>query len=175
MMNEHNSGGKYSMTKPVSNGLALASLIMLLSACATQDQSRVVDAAVAPLNDLNLIHAEIPASLQAAQQQPYAIPPDVTCDALVAEVHELDTVLGPDLDAPATESNPSLIERGVEHAQNAAIGALRRTTEGAVPFRGWVRKLSGAERYSKRVAAAIAAGTVRRAFIKGLMASKTCS
>jgi hypothetical protein len=43
-----------------------------------------------------------------------------------------------------------------------------------VPFRGWVRKLSGAERYSRQVAAAIAAGAARRAFLKGLAQGKGC-
>src|SRR6266480_371568 len=56
----------------------------------------------------------------------------------------------------------------------ATVRALRHTAEGVVPFRGWVRKLSGAERYSKQVAAAIAAGTARRAFLKGLGVSKEC-
>jgi hypothetical protein len=42
-------------------------------------------------------------------------------------------------------------------------GAVQKAAEGVVPFRGWVRKLAGAERYSRQVAAAIAAGTVRRA------------
>jgi hypothetical protein len=37
-----------------------------------------------------------------------------------------------------------------------------------------VRKLSGAERYSKQVAAAIAAGTVRRAFLKGMAQASAC-
>jgi hypothetical protein len=41
-------------------------------------------------------------------------------------------------------------------------------------FRGWVRKLSGAERYSKQVAAAIAAGSIRRAFLKGLGQAAAC-
>src|SRR5664280_2970956 len=71
----------------------------------------------------------------------------------------------PDLDTPATESNSGLIERGSNEAKSSAVDALRSTTEGIVPFRGWVRKLSGAERYSHKVAASIAAGTVRRAFL----------
>lgn len=155
--------------------LTLVGLSLLLWGCATPEQAKVVDAAVVPLNDLNIVRAEIPAALARAQEGPYAIPADASCTILGTEIHELDAVLGPDLDAPATDSNPSLIERGTEQVQNAAIGAIRRTTEGVVPFRGWVRKLTGAERYSKKVAAAIAAGTVRRAFIKGLMASKTCA
>ena len=83
-------------------------------------------------------------------------------------------MLGPDLDAPASASNPGLNERGSNAVGTAAVDALRRTAEGVVPYRGWVRKLSGAERYSKQVAAAIAAGTVRRAFLKGLRASTEC-
>ena len=37
-----------------------------------------------------------------------------------------------------------------------------------IPFRGWIRKLSGAERHDKYVQAAITAGAVRRAYLKGL-------
>ncbi|MGZ5182034.1 MAG: hypothetical protein ACXWC2_16235, partial [Ramlibacter sp.] len=53
-------------------------------------------------------------------------------------------------------------------------GAVQRTAEGLIPFRGWVRKLSGAERYSKKVAASITAGSVRRGFLKGFAASEHC-
>lgn len=152
----------------------LICLVLGLSACASKDQSRVTDAAMAPLSDLNLVKADIPAVLLTAQQQPYAVPGEATCESLLADIKALDAVLGPDLDAPASENNPSLIERGSNEAKNAAVGALRSTTESVVPFRGWVRKLTGAERYSKKVAAAIAAGTVRRAFLKGLMVPKAC-
>ena len=151
-------------------GLALA-----LSACAVRNPSRVADAATAPLNDLNLVYAEIPAVLLEAQKQAYAMPADPSCAALSAAIGELDVALGPDLDAPATESDPGLIERGSDEVQSSAIGALRSTTESIVPFRGWIRRLSGAESYSKKVAASIAAGTIRRAFLKGLRVSKGCA
>ena len=139
-----------------------------------QKQPDVVDAAATPLSDLNVVHAEIPAVLVEAQKEAYAVPSDRSCASLEARVRALDEVLGPDLDAPASASNPGLIERGSRAASTAAVGALRQTAEGIVPFRGWVRKLSGAERYSKQVASAIAAGTVRRAFLKGLRVSKEC-
>ena len=45
---------------------------------------------------------------------------------------------------------------------------------GIVPFRGWVRKLSGAERHARDVAAAIGAGAVRRAFLKGIAGQRGC-
>jgi len=135
---------------------------------------RVTDAATSPLNDLNLIRAKIPAVLLDAQKQPYAIPAEPTCADMAVKIQELDAVLGPDLDAPHTGLDPSLVERGTNEAKNAAIGALRSTTENIIPFRGWVRKISGAESHARNVAAAIVAGTIRRAFIKGVMASKPC-
>src|SRR5437773_3320588 len=152
----------------------LVLLALVLVACTTQKQSDFVDAAATPLSDLNVVHAEIPAVLLEAQKEPYSVPSDQSCVSLKARVRALDEVLGPDLDAPASASNPGLVERGTSAAGTTAVGALRHTAEGVVPFRGWVRKLSGAERYSKQVAAAIAAGTARRAFLKGLGVSKEC-
>jgi len=152
----------------------LALLALALAACTTQQQSSAVDAAATPLRDLNVIHAEIPAVLAEAQKKPYAVPSGQDCAALDAGVRALDEVLGPDLDTPASSKNPGLIERGADQAGNAAVGTLRSTAESVVPFRSWVRRLSGAERYSKQVAAAITAGTIRRAFLKGLRASKAC-
>lgn len=150
-------------------------LAFALSACASNDQTRVTDAASSPLRDLNLIRTKIPEVLLEAQKQPYAVPPEVTCAEMAVKVQELDAVLGPDLDAPHTGLDPSLVEQGTSVAKNAAVDALRSTSESIIPFRGWVRKISGAERHARNVAAAIVAGTIRRAFIKGLMASKPCA
>jgi hypothetical protein len=111
---------------------------------------------------------------QLAQQHPYLVPVDGNCAAIIAEIHKLDEVLGADLDAPASDDTPSLLDRSGDFAEDQAVGAVQRTAEGLVPFRGWVRKLSGAERYSKKVSASITAGSVRRAFLKGV-ASQHCS
>lgn len=157
---------------------------VLLAACAsapatdkpaagesTGRNAQVGQALTTPLSDLNLVRAEIPAPLASALKGPYALPADRSCMALSADVQALDAVLGADLDTPSTSANPSLIDRGGD----AAVGALRNTAEGVVPFRGWVRKLTGAEKYSREVAAAIAAGTIRRAYLKGLGASAGCA
>lgn len=152
----------------------LCCLAVLLGGCAAAPTDKVGQAAVTPLNDLNLVQAPIPEVLQQAQSAPYAKPADLACPRLSALVKALDEVLGPDLDAPAHPNNPGLIERGEHLAGDAAGDALKRTAEGVIPFRGWIRKLSGAERYSKQVAAAIAAGSVRRGYLKGLMAAQTC-
>ena len=150
-------------------------LVLVLAACAAPEPGRVTDAATAPLSDLNLVKAPIPAVLADAQKHPYAAPVDTGCSALATAVRSLDEVLGADLDAAPSAANPGLIERGGTAIGDAAVGALRSTAEGLVPYRGWIRKLTGAERYSKEVAGAIAAGTVRRAFLKGISAARGCT
>jgi hypothetical protein len=152
---------------------------LLLSACASRQpappaesqgtNARVTQAVTTPLSDLNLMKTEIPPLLQAAAAGPYAPPADSSCAALNSAVLALDELLAPDLDAPP-EAKQSLTERGGD----AALNALQRTAEGAVPFRGWLRKLSGAERQSRRVEAAIEAGQARRSFLKGMRAGRGC-
>lgn len=157
-----------------------ASLCLTLAACASQPQpggqggmqGGVQKAALTPLNDLNLVRGEIPPVLQAARKAPYAAPPD--CAVLAQNLAELDAVLGADLDSPPDPSKPSLLERGSDAVGDAAGKALQNAAEGVIPFRGWVRKLSGAERYERSVAAAITAGGVRRAFLKGWAGAQAC-
>jgi hypothetical protein len=137
--------------------------------------AQVAQSVTTPLSDLNLVRADIPAVLTAAQKAPYAIPADRSCAALGSDIRALDAVLGADLDVVVTGANPSLIERGAGTVGTAAVGALRGAAEGVVPFRGWVRKLTGAERYSREVAAAITAGSIRRAYLKGLGVAGQCA
>ncbi|MCH7343882.1 hypothetical protein LZ017_10875 [Pelomonas sp. CA6] len=139
-----------------------------------QTGAQVAQAVTAPLGDLNIVRAEIPPVLKAAQKGPYELPADRSCAALLAQVKALDAVLGADLDVPPSAGQPSLLERGTDAAGSAAVSAVRNTTEGVVPFRGWVRKLTGAERYAREVNGAIAAGTVRRAYLKGLGQAAGC-
>lgn len=156
---------------------ALCLIAASLAACSTppadpkpSSGEQFAQVATTPLTDLNLVRADIPPVLAAAQKAPYAVPSDRSCEALAKDVQALDAALGADLDTPATAANPSLVERGGD----VAMVAVHDAAGGIVPFRGWVRKLSGAERYAKDVAAAIAAGTIRRAYLKGLGQSAGC-
>ena len=158
------------------NKLLAAMATLLLAACAAPDKvaKEAQDSVTAPLADLNLVRAEIPPVLAAAAKAPYAMPEVRSCPALAAAIEELDAALGADLDTPVTPVNPSLIERGVNLATDTAARQVRTLTTVVVPYRGWVRKLSGAEKYSKEVSAAIASGTVRRAYLKGLGRAENC-
>ena len=128
---------------------------------------KVAQIATTPLSDLNVVKVEIPAVLNDAMRAPYAIQAGLSCEGLTTEINALNEALGPDLDTPHNPQNPSALERGVGAVGNAATGAVKGAVEGAIPFRGWLRKLSGAERQSAKVAAALAAGAVRRGFLKG--------
>lgn len=151
--------------------LSLLAVAALLAGCASSNQDKVAQAATTPLSDLNVVRADIPDVLQAAVAAPYAMPEDMSCASLAAAIRALDDVLGPDLDVPSSAGSPGLLDRG----EDAATGALQRTAEGVIPFRGWVRKLSGAERYARHVSAAITAGGVRRGFLRGLAVAKPCA
>ena len=153
----------------------VCSFALTLSACAAAPGSKgVTDAATTPLSDLNLVKADIPPVLAEALKAPYRPPSAPGCEVIAAEVTQLEAVLGADLDVPPSPNRPSLLERGSSAAGEAAVGALRGAAEGVMPFRGWVRKLSGAERYSREVAAAIAAGSVRRSYLKGIGQARGC-
>lgn len=158
------------MRNATALSLSLVAAAALLAGCASSNQDKVATAATTPLSDLNVVRADIPDVLKAASAAPYAVPADASCAGLASAVNALDEVLGPDLDAPHSANNPGLLDRG----EDAATGALQRTAEGVIPFRGWVRKLSGAERYARQVSAAITAGGVRRGFLRGLAAAKAC-
>lgn len=158
--------------------LVILSLAVLLASCSTHKElskketsKQIGDAVTVPLNDLNLIETAIPEALRLAQKNPYAPPVDASCTALAKDITALDEVLGADLDIPVVKDNESLIARRVV---SESVSAIRKTTEAVVPYRNWVRKLSGAERKSRAVASAIAAGGIRRAYLKGIGHSSKC-
>ncbi|MCZ8233784.1 MAG: hypothetical protein ACK520_16900 [Inhella sp.] len=156
------------MTVHLPSTVSMLVGMLLLTACSST-ASTVGDAATTPLRDLNVVKADVPPVLLKAQQAPYALPEDRRCEALRQAVQELNEVLGPDWDAPPADP-ASTADKG-----QAEVGkALQRAAEGAVPFRGWVRKLSGAERQERRVARAIEAGEARRAFLRGLSVGQAC-
>ena len=145
----------------------------LLAACTTpHKQPGLAEAVTTPLADLNLMRAQVPAVLVEARDRPYRLPIRSDCADLQGELHALDQALGPDLDA--TASSEAIQDKLGRAAGNAALKAVRRSAEDALPMRGWIRKLSGAERRDEQINAALKAGTARRAFIKGMLYAHGC-
>ncbi len=140
---------------------------------AQANRSGIAGAAIAPLRDVNVVRTKIPTALLQALAEPYARPPKDGCAAIVAEVTTLDDALGPDMDIQNPEKPRR--QRLKEQAESGAYGLVAGAAEGVIPFRGWVRKLTGAERHDKLVGNAIGAGRVRRAYLKGLGEARGCN
>ena len=121
---------------------------------------------IAPLTDFNITRSEIPAPLKSAGASPYGLVPDDSCTAIGAEVGRLDAALGPDLDAGTGDDK----NQGAE----IAAGALRSLTTGWIPFRGIIRRITGAEAHATAVREAVLAGAVRRAYLKGYGERQGC-
>lgn len=135
----------------------------------------ITGAMTAPLRDVNVIRTKIPRILLEAMDDPYNRPARADCTSLTALIKPLDAALGEDLDSmPATEDE-DLMDRGRKAAGEAALGAVASAAQDMIPMRGWVRKLSGAERHDRLVQSAIASGAVRRAYLKGLGESRGCN
>lgn len=142
--------------------LLLATATMVLFSLPAQAQEGVdpeptiEDVAMTPLSDFNLSKDEIPEVLLTARQAPYAPPASGDCETLLVEVGNLDAVLGDDYD---TAPPP---DRGI-----SATGVAQRVVGSFIPFRGLIREISGARAHEAEFREAIAAGLMRRAYLKG--------
>ena len=124
--------------------------------------------------DFGLLESRIPPVLTEAMADPYARVTPASCDHLAAEIARLEAALGPDLDAPINTERLSNMKRGEGQARDASLDALRSTMQNYIPFDVYIRIVSGADRHDHRVLAAIQAGSVRRAYLKGLGEMEGC-
>ena len=124
-------------------------------------------AVAAPLRDINVVRSEIPDLLKKAQTDPYA-PPSPGCTPLKAEIDKFDEVLGDDYDDRSDDKKDS------GGMTRPVLGVVASTITDVIPMRGWVRRLTGAERHDQEVRDAIKAGFVRRGYLKGLYNAGTC-
>jgi hypothetical protein len=154
-------------------GLFLSSAFLLVS-CATApatDRSPPADRnfpeAVdmqSPMRDVSLFPGEIPVVLLRATEAPYARPAPLNCATLTSQIKELDAALGLDLDS----------EAGRDEAHDTALSLLVSGIKSTIPYFGWIRRLTGADRRERRLLAAITAGSVRRGYLKGLGEAEGC-
>lgn len=120
-----------------------------------------VEAALAqPLRDLSLVQSEIPPRIREIAADPYR--PGRDCAAIAAELAELRTLLGPDLDEPVAEGE----DAGLAGAVVAGATSL--------PFRGVIRRITGAQQRDEAAADAVLGAMVRRGFLKGERAALGC-
>lgn len=133
------------------------------------------DAASAPMDVLNLRPEVIPTVLLQAQANPYDMRNMSRCSTIGAEIVRLDGVLGPDMDEPPPVDGSYMSERAADATAQAALGAVRDTATDFIPGASWIRRLSGAAQHERDVQAAIQAGRMRRAFLKGMGMQRNCA
>ena len=108
-----------------------------------------------------------PEILTRAVVDPYALPNGLDCGANLAEIAELDQVLGPDLRLPGQDDEDELIDPSglVSGVISGAIG---------LPYSSIIRRVTGAAQRDRVLRGAIMAGIVRRSFLRGIVHSQGC-
>jgi hypothetical protein len=130
---------------------------------ASEGDNTIGGAIAQPARDLNVMREKIPPPLAIAASAPYLPPAD--CQSADTEIAQLTRVLGGDIDAPDTSNGDNPAEAAVAGAVRSAIG---------LPFRGVIRRLSGAEKRDQTFRAAVMAGMVRRGYLRGVRAQMNC-
>jgi hypothetical protein len=155
--------------------LIAAALAVSVAACSsgrTADTRRgMTDAAYIPLRDVGLIRPEIPLLLRNLQY-PYGTASLSNCAAVTREIGQLDAVLGPESYQPGPNRN--VWDRSGDFVEEQAISAAEDTASDLIPFRSWVRRISGASRAERDALRAVANGQQRRTFLRGYGASLGC-
>jgi hypothetical protein len=129
---------------------------------------RAEDVALSPLSDMNIVKKGIPVVLSSAISDPYSLDGIATCAGLTTAIVDLDVALGDDIDVATGKT------RG-ETMGNSA-GAIAKSLIGSfIPFRGVIREVTGANAHQKAWDRALYAGSVRRAFLKGVGKQRGCA
>lgn len=138
----------------------------------TQTRDGLPDAAMSPLEDLNLKRDPIPPVL-AAIKNPYDLPEDISCTQITLMLAELDAALGPDWDTENPDERLTT-EKLADSASKLALDSVASTASGLIPFRSLVRTASGASAYQKKYNLAFKVGAQRRAYLKGIGLARDC-
>lgn len=125
------------------------------------------DVVTKPLSDLNIKKDEIPPILLTAREKPYDLTGLRRCGAIQGEIGQLDAVLGDDIDVAAEKTRGEKRGNSVGNVAKAVVGSL-------IPFGGVIREISGANENRRTWNEMLYAGSVRRAFLKGIGQSKGC-
>jgi len=154
--------------KGLAATIALPLLAFASPAAAQEDVTDrtpdVADVALTPLSDLNITKDPIPPILLWARENPYENDGMESCDNIRSGIGDLDAVLGDDVDTEPEDERRLTV-----------TGVAQRAVGMFIPFRGIIREISGANAHEYEFRQAIAAGLMRRAYLKGLGEARDCS
>lgn len=161
------------MRAPILIGLILALGVAGCSTGRTADTRRgVIDATTQPLRDVNLVRQEIPMVLRGLEYPYSTATLGDGCPEIARQIASLDAVLGPESYQPGPNRN--IWDRSGDFVEDQVIDAAQDTVNDFIPFRSWIRRLSGATRAERDALRAVANGQQRRTFLRGYGASLGC-
>lgn len=137
----------------------------LAQTAVSQEKVTAGDVVTKPLSDLNIKKDEVPEILVTARDKPYDLTGLKRCPAISAAIANLDEVLGDDIDVARDDGNAT-IDMG--NLAKSVVGSL-------IPFGGVIREISGANAQQRKWQEAIYAGSVRRAYLKGVGQQRGCA
>lgn len=146
------------------------------AAASAMDQTRdgLADAALSPLEDLNLKRDAIPEPIKELKSA-YLDARQMSCAEIAASVLILDEHLGADWDTPDdAEIDETRAQWAADKTADATLDAVSSEARGLIPFRGLVREATGAEAHARRVRTAFRKASERRAFLKGVGQARGC-
>ena len=138
-----------------------------------KSQSGFGEAALSPLEDVNLKRAKIPDEFKDIKN-PYLVDVETSCEIIAKEVITLDALLGRDWDIPPPDKE-GLSNRAADGASTAFLDTVASGASGLIPYRGIVRTVTGANSHATKVRKAYERGSHRRTFLKGIGLVKGCS
>lgn len=152
--------------------IAVAAMALPLTAhgqtAVDPENVRPEDVVTSPLSDMNLKKRDIPMVLQAAVERPYDLSGIKSCTGFMTAIADLDGALGDDIDVAQDKSD--------EEKMGNSAGAVAKSVLGSfIPFRGVIREISGANAQERAWQRAVYAGSVRRAFLKGMGQQRGCA
>jgi len=154
-------------------GLILALGVTACSTGRTADTRRgVINATAQPLRDVNLVRQEIPMVLRGLEYPYSTATLTEGCPEIARQIASLDAALGPESYQPGQSRN--VWDRSGDFVEDQVIEAAEDTVNDFIPFRSWIRRISGANRAERDALRAVANGQQRRTFLRGYGASLGC-
>lgn len=127
-----------------------------------------------PFEDVGIKRDPIPPRLAALTDDPYAELAAPVCLSIKEELVALNKLLGPEKASMSLMvKEQAYRDQAAELAGKQALGAMHNQVS-VLPFRGVVRRLSGAEKQQRKIMQAYEAGKIRRAFLRGLGRANHC-
>ena len=164
--------GCASRDKPAGDTDLAANIGEAAGSTVSQAREGFADAALSPLEDLNLRRDQIP-PLLAEMKNPYELPANLSCEEIVSMLVPLNTVLGPDWDTSDPDERLNT-EKLADEAADAALGAVESGVTGWIPYRGLLREATGAAAHQRKYNQAYRIGAQRRTYLKGYGLAMNC-